>query len=77
MRELSDEEVIVLEQRKNAEIKDDVEGCPDLGLLSCFRPPDEQTAAPRAEGGEGDEQQESPVPPAVEDVACHHHEGIL
>ena len=77
LREFSDEEVIVFEQRKDAKVQNDIEGCPKLGLLSCFCLSDEQAAAPRAERGEGDEQQESPVPPAVEDVTCHHHEGIL
>ena len=33
--------------------------------------------APRTERGEGDEEQETPVPPAVEDIAGHDHESVL
>ena len=77
LRELSDEEVVVLEECQNAKVQNDIKGCPKFGLLSCFCLSDEQAAAPRAERGESDEQKEPPVPPSVEDVASHHDEGVL
>ena len=77
LRKLGDEKVIILEQGKDAKVQDDVERRPRLRLLFriCF--PDEQAAAPRAERGESDEQQETPVPPAVEHIAGHHHKSVL
>ena len=38
---------------------------------------DEQSAGPRAERGERDEKQESPIPPAVEDITGKNDKGIL
>ena len=42
-----------------------------------INPLHQHPTAPRAERGEGDKEQEAPVPPAVEDIAGHHHEGVL
>ena len=38
---------------------------------------DKQTASPWAERGKSNEQQESPIPPAIEDIAGNKDEGIL
>ena len=42
-----------------------------------FNPLHQHPTAPRAERGEGDEQKETPVPPAVKNIAGRHHEGVL
>ena len=45
--------------------------------LLAFNPLHQHPAAPRAEGCEGDKEQKTPVPPTVEHIAGHHHEGVL
>ena len=74
---LGDEEVVILEQGKDAKVKHNVERRPCLRLLPglCFS--DNQPAAPRTERSESNEQQKPPVPPAVKHIACHHYESVL
>lgn len=74
---LRDEEVVILEKSQDAEVEDDVQPHPCLGLFLVLGFPYQQSATPRAERGEGDEQQEAPIPPAVEHVTCDHHESVL
>lgn len=38
---------------------------------------DEQTAAPAAKRGEGDEEKEPPVPPSVEQIGDRHDKEVL
>ena len=38
---------------------------------------DKQTASPWAEGGERNKNEETPIPPAVEDITGDEDEGIL
>ena len=45
--------------------------------LMAINPLHQHPAAPRAEGCEGDKEQKPPVPPAVEHIAGHYHEGVL
>ena len=74
---LGDEEVVVLEQGKDAKVKHNVERRPCLRLLPglCFS--DKQTASPRTERGESNEQQKPPVPPSIEHITGHHHKSVL
>ena len=74
---LGDEEVVVLEQGKDAKVQDDVECRPSLCLLSCFCLSDEQSTTPRTQRSECNEQQKPPVPPAVKHVTGHHHKSVL
>ena len=77
LRKLRDEEVVVLEQCEDAEVQDDIERCPSLCLILCFRFSDEQSATPRTERGKRNKQQKPPVPPAVEHITRHHNESVL
>ena len=77
LRKLCDEEVVVLEHRKDAKVQDNIERCPCLCPILCFRLSDEQAAAPRAKRSKSDEQKEPPVPPAIEHITRHHYEGVL
>ena len=76
-RKLRDKEVVVLEHRQDAEVEHDVQPHPPPRAPPRPRRTDKQAAAPRAERREGDQQQEAPVPPAVEHVARHYHERVL
>jgi len=74
---LSDEEVIVFEQRKDAEIQNNVKPHPSLCLFLRFSLSDEQSTTPRAERSESDEQKEPPIPPAIEHITRHYNESVL
>ena len=75
--ELRDEEVVVLEHCQDAEVEDNVQPHPCFGCFLRLGLTYEKAATPRAERGERYQQQETPVPPAVEHIARHHNKGIL
>ena len=77
LRKLRNEEVIILEQGKNAEIQDNIECCPSFRLALRISLSDEQSATPRAKRSEGNKQQKAPIPPAIKHIARHHHECVL
>ena len=45
--------------------------------MLAINPLHQHPAAPRAEGCKGDEEQKTPVPPAVKHITRHHHESVL
>ena len=75
LRELADEEVVVLEQGEDAEVEDDVG--PKDELLPFRIALDADAAQKRAQSGEGDEDQETPVPPAVKDIRRDDNQHVL
>ena len=76
--ELRSKEVIVFHHAENGDVDGDVGAGNDLPpFLRFVKALQENAAGEAAERGEKDEQQEAPVPPAVEHVACHDHEEVL
>ena len=75
--ELGDEEVVILEQGKDAKVKHNVERRPCLRLLPSFCFSDEHPATPRTKRCKCDEQQKTPVPPTVEHIACYNYKSVL
>ena len=72
------EEVIVFENAQNGQIQNDVGGTyVPLELASAFQPFQQDAASVATESGEGYEQQKTPVPPSVKDVAANDDEQIL
>ena len=72
------EEVVVLENAKYQQVNDDIDDIHRLGPAGIV--PilfNQQTRPEAARGGEGNQEQEPPVPPSVEDVGHHHDEEIL
>ena len=76
--ELRSKEVIVFHHAENGDVDGDVGAGNDLPpFLRVVKALQENAAGEAAERGEKNEQQEAPVPPAVEHVACHDHEEVL
>lgn len=76
-RKRGDKKVVVFEEGKYAEVQHDVEYVDGFGQRL---PPVffyQEATAPTAEGGEGDEQQETPIPEAIEKVGGGHDEEVL
>ena len=75
--ELVGEEVVVLIHRKNREIDHNI-GPHDSFLAARRRGPlDAETAEEREDSGDGNQNEETPRPPAVEDIAGQDNEEVL
>ena len=73
-----DEKVVILENSKNQQVNYDVNDIHRLGLAGIVPTLfNQQTRPETARGRECNQEQESPIPPSVEDVGHHHDEEIL
>ena len=74
-------EIVVLECRQNSKIEDDIRYHPEFWFLCMVYgvrcTVDEQTGRVGAKACEGDEKQESPVPPSIEYIRSKDYKGIL
>ena len=76
------EEVVVFKESKDEQVEYDISPKVEFrrgtfgGRVVLFVA-DSQTRAVTAQGGEGDKQQKTPIPPAIEEVRSRNHKSVL
>lgn len=73
-----DEEIVILEHTKNAEVKYDIDGTHNLlSSPSPFIMFKQKPTSIDSQRSECNKQKETPVPPTIENITCSNHQQIL